>query len=393
MTFLGVIGVLLSFAGLFFCSVRSSQERMIFAIVLILLHISASVAYYSYAQSNPSDAFLYYYDAYRIRNEDFKFGTTFLVQFVRALRSVLGGTFLDYFLLFQVFGIWGVLLIFRTIEEIHDHLSQRSSQLSYMLLLFPGLHFWTSALGKDAPIFFAISLAVWAAVKLQSRIVAFVAAVILTVLLRPHVALVTTSALAVATLFDSRTNKLARVALFVVAVVGASYVAVSVENTFEVDVTNANSISDFFATQEQKALAQGGGTMIRDASFPIRLLSLLFRPLFFDANGIFALVASVENLAMVFIVGFMLWHWRALWWLTRRVFFLRFALFFAATMLILLTLVYYNVGLGSRQKVMIYPALFAFFVSQWAFHRAQIWNRSRSAEIRSTSVETPVQGA
>src|SRR5690349_5771636 len=103
MTILGVIGILLSFAGLFFASVRPSQGRAIFAIFLILLHIGASVAYYSYAQSNPSDAFLYYYDAYGMRNQDFEFGTIFLVKFVNALKIVFGGTFLDYFLLFQVF--------------------------------------------------------------------------------------------------------------------------------------------------------------------------------------------------------------------------------------------------------------------------------------------------
>ena len=385
MTILGVIGILLSFIGLFFASVRPSQPRAIFAIFLILLHIGASFAYYGYVQSNPSDAFLYYYDALLMRNLDFELGTVFVVKFVHALKSVLGGTFLDYFLLFQVFGIWGVLLVFRTFQEIHDHLGQRPSQLSYAILLFPGLHFWTSALGKDGPIFFAVSLAVWAVIKLRSRIVAFVIAIGIMILIRPHVALVATIALAVAAFFDNRANRLAKTMLLLIALAGASYIALTVKSTFSVDVTSANSISDFFADQQQKAQAQSGGTMVRDASFAVRLFSLLFRPMFIDANGIFALVASVENLLTLILFGFLLWNWKELWWLARRVFFLRFALLFAITMLLLLTLVYYNVGLGSRQKAMIYPALFAFFVSQWAFHRAQRWARRQAASVRQSS--------
>ena len=117
--------------------------------------------------------------------------------------------------------------------------------------------------------------------------------------------------------------------------------------------------------------------MIRDSSYAVRLFSLLFRPLFFDANGLFALIASVENLFTLFLFGFMLWNWKKLWWLARRVFFLRFSLIFAVAIILLLTLVAFNVGIGSRQKSMAYPAIFAFFVSQWAFHRAQRWAQRR----------------
>jgi len=375
MTILGLIGILLSLAGLFFASARQSQPRAIFAIALILLHIAASIAYYSYAQSNPSDAFLYYYDPYRMREQDFELGTVFLVKFVYFLKLILGGTYLDYFLLFQSFGIWGVLLLFRTAQEIHDQLGQRPSQLSYLLLLFPGLHFWTSALGKDAPVFFAVSLAAWAVIRLRSRILAFFAAIGIMVLLRPHVAMVTIVALAVTTLFDSRSNRLAKFGLLAAAIVGIAYIGMTLESTFKIDVTDANSVSDFLATQQQKGQNTQGGTMVRDASFGLRLLSLLFRPMFFDANGLFALIASVENLITAFLLGFVVINWKELAWLSRRVFFVRFALVFSVAMILLLTLVYYNVGLGSRQKVMTYPALFALFIAQWAFHRGRVWQR------------------
>jgi hypothetical protein len=181
--------------------------------------------------------------------------------------------------------------------------------------------------------------------------------------------------------------------LFVIAIAGASYISLTVKSTFSVDVTNADSISDFLANQQQSAQTQIGGTMVRDASFFVKLVSLLFRPMFFDANGIFALVASVENLFMIFLFGFMLWNWKELWWLARRVFFLRFALILAVALILLLTFLYYNVGLGLRQKAMIYPAFFAFLVSQWAFDRAQRWTKQQAATARQASFSAPLSAS
>jgi hypothetical protein len=377
MTIVGVTGILLSFVSLLFASVRPSQGRLLFAILLILLHIAASVAYYAYAQSNPADAYLYYFDPVRMKTWDFAFGTVFMVQMVDALKSVVGGTYLDYFLLFQAFGAWGVILLLRTFQEIHDRLHERPSELSYALLLFPGLHFWTSALGKDAPMFLGVTLATWAALRLPARLVPFALGVGLMVLFRPHIAFVATVAIALTAFFDSRPNKLTKAALLAIATAGSAYVALTLKSTFNVDVTNANSVSDFFATQYKVSQTIGGGTSVHGASFPFRLISLLFRPLFIDANGFMGLVASLENLFFVFMFGFLLLNIKEAFFLARRVFFLRFAILFTIAMTILLASVFYNVGLGLRQKAMIYPAIFSFFVAQWAFHRANVRSRRR----------------
>jgi hypothetical protein len=115
-----------------------------------------------------------------------------------------------------------------------------------------------------------------------------------------------------------------------------------------------------------------------DASFPVRLLSLLFRPLFFDANGIFAIVASFENLVYIFIFGFLVYHLRGTAQVARGVFFLRFAAVFGTLLIILLTFVYYNVGLGARQKMMMVPPIFALFVAHWGLRAQQAAERRAS---------------
>jgi hypothetical protein len=81
---------------------------------------------------------------------------------------------------------------------------------------------------------------------------------------------------------------------------------------------------------------------------------------------------------MVVMVGTLLWRFGDSVRLARQVFFLRFALVFAGTLALLLSMVYYNVGLGLRQKVMFMPALLTFFVALVAVRRV----KTRQAPLR-----------
>ena len=372
MGFVGFVGILLSLLAFRFAFVERTRGRVAVFLLIWLLHILSTITYYVYVQSSPTDAVLYYFDPYGMVHDDFGFGTIFVVKLVQTMKEWVGGTYLDYFLLFQAFGFWGIVTLMRTIEEIYIELDLPQSYLAYLMLFLPGLHFWTSAIGKDAPLFFCTSLAVWAAMQLRTRFIAFGIAVAVMVLFRPHIALVTTVSLALAALFDPRSRGYVKVSLAGAAFAGAAFIAGSVESTFSVDVTNADSVSDFFAQQYEVGQTIAGGTAVVGQNFLVRLLSLLFRPLFFDAEGAFGLVASLENLFYLFVISTILIRVRDTIRLCRRVFFLRFAFIFAVALILLLTLVYYNVGLGLRQKMMMVPALFAFFAAHWAVGRVRV---------------------
>lgn len=366
MTAVSLLGIILSVAAIPFGLRASASSRLLLLISLLVVHVAASTAYYFYAQSNPADASLYFYDTAGMARFGFGFGTIFTVHMVDFLRGLLGGTFFDYFLLFQSFGFWGIVLLARCLEETQKNFRVPPTRLSYLVLFLPGMHFWTSAIGKDAPLFLAVSLAVWSAMWLSRRWVFFALAIVIMLLFRPHVALITTMSVAIAAILDVRSSAGTKIALVGVAVVGAVIIAGTVQNTLTVDVTSAQSISEFFERQQDISHTIGGSTNVADASFAFRMFSLLFRPLFLDASGIFALVSSFENLLFIFVIGFLLINWRETFRLFRSVFFLRFALVYTVFMAILLTLVYYNVGLGVRQKMMMVPALFTFFITQWA---------------------------
>lgn len=371
MSFVAFIGIVIALSALPFASVRPSRTSTVLFLALLVTHVAASVGYYFYVQTESADTSLYYFDRYNLAGWDFGFGTVFTVKLVQFLKSGLGGSYLDYFLLFQSIGFWGIVILMRIFEEIHLELDVPPTNFSFLLLFLPGVHFWTSAIGKDAPLFFAVSLAVWATMRLRSRMPAFVASLFVMMLFRPHVALIAGAALAGAELLDRRSNPLTKAALLAFALAGLVLLAGTVESTLNVDVGSARSMGEFFERQSSAAEKVGGTTAVMNASFPVRMLSLLFRPLFFDANGLFALVASFENLVYLFVIGFLVVNLRGTARIAGGVFFLRYALILATLLIVLLTFVYYNVGLGARQKMMMVPALFALFVAHWAIHVQQ----------------------
>jgi hypothetical protein len=372
MTLVGLFGILISIAGFRFARVAEARSRLIMFVLLLLAHVGASLSAYLYSQEFGGDVILYYYDTLGVYGRQGGLSTIFIINFVQFLKSYFGGTFFDYFLLFQAMGFWGILFIMRAFDDIHQELGQPTFKKIYLLLFLPGLHFWTSAIGKDAPMFLGVAMCTWAAFRLQTRYLAFVAGVLLGLLVRPHIALMALIALALTVLLARNTALLVRAALFAVVLVGIGSVAGLVEGTVNgLSLSSTDSVTEFLETKSQVSESSGADLSIVGASFPVKLLSLLFRPFFIDANGAFGLVASLENLVLLVIFLTLIRRAGTALGVARAAMFARFAFFFFVMLTLLLALVNYNVGLGLRQKMMMMPALLVFFAAMMAVRAVQ----------------------
>lgn len=381
MSAVGLIGILLCLSALpFYPPARTTRGLALFG-ALLILHVAASIAFYQYALTSSADAALYYLDETGLRRSEFQAGTIFTIKLVQWIKASVGGTYLDLFLIFQAFGFWGLLLLQRCIEHAQRNFGDVITSAPYWLLFLPGLHFWTGAIGKDAPLFCCISLAVWATIKLSTRAIWFALAVFVMLLFRPHIALLATASLAAGLFFGTKTNAITKIVLIAVALAALGVVAGTVQEALVVDLSDPASVGAFLERQQERSGWIEGATNLQSAYFPIRLFSLLFRPLFLDAGGVFGLISSVENLVYIAVIGFMVWNWREAAQLFRTGLEIRFATFFATVLTALLTLTYYNVGLGLRQKTMIMPALITVFAAQWLLHRARIHYWTYAAQL------------
>jgi hypothetical protein len=369
-TLVSFAAVFISILAIAFTWKRPTLAKLLLSGLLLIAHLGACLYYYLYSQNAVADASGYYFASHIWQGQPFSFGTIAVVKFVQLLKVKFDATYLDCFLLFQSFGFAGIVIMARVFEEIESFVGVAEHRGYLALLFLPSAQFWTAAIGKDAPLFLGVSLSVWAMLSFRRRIPQFCAALAIMVLFRPHIALMAVTALAGAAFFGQGTSAGRRMGLLAIALIGFGLLVGPVQDSLKVDVTSTTSVSAFLDKNNSIYATVAGTTSLGHASFAVRTISLLFRPFFFDAHGGLGLIASVENLGVVLAFIYTLLHLRDLIQLVRRVLFIRFALLFAFILLFSLVLVYYNVGLGLRQRVMAYPMIFSILVALWSMRRS-----------------------
>lgn len=372
MSILGLVGIILGFFAIPLAFTQATRVKVAYLAVIYLVHVAASIVYFWRAQDNLADSALYYYDPFQTYEDGFSVGTQALVYITQYIKNSVGGTYLDFYLLFQAIGFLGITILLRVFEEIHDELRLPHTPYLYALIAIPSLHFWSSALGKDGPFLLATSLALWASMRLPRRSKALIGALLLMLLIRPHIALIAAAALSLAVVVGKGIPVYLRILLFIVAVVGTGVAASTLESTYAIDITSTESIGQQFERRDNVLESDEAGNSAVSGSFPVRLFSLMFRPLFFDADEMFGMIASFESVFLIFMMAVLLARARDVWGLFRRVFFARYAFFFAFGMTIFLALSYWNIGLGLRQKwTMLMPMYLVLFVAVLAVRRAK----------------------
>jgi hypothetical protein len=373
MTFLGVIGILIGLIAIRWAYIEPTRLRFSVFAIAYVFHLLATVAYYEFSKANLTDAGGYYYDYVNFYEDvGFGMGTLFVTYIVQGLKRLIGGTFLDYFLLFQAISFFAICLLMRIIEEIYREVGVEQPLYVYALPLLPGLHFWTCAIGKDGFLLLGVCLGIWAAMNLRGRWPAMLAGLLLMLVIRPHIAALGAAAVGGTIFFDKQTRPALKTLIVVVSLIGLAVALNSFRQTFSIDVTNADSVSDFLAAHEEVTQdAEVAGNSAVYGSYPFKLMSLLFRPMFVDAEDIMGMAASIENFILLMLFGTIVVHLRTASLLTRRLSFVRFAFMFGATCALLLAVVYFNIGLGLRQKTMFVPAVIVLFVAVVAVARAR----------------------
>jgi hypothetical protein len=364
-----LIGLLISLFAYLLAFPNPQQRRFDIYLWLLALHLVATIGYWLLSFEAAMDAFTYYRDPYDFKSRDpLESGTYFIVHVDQTIRQVLGGSFLDHFLFFQCFGMVGIALLIRSFNEIAESLGMEVPVHAYMLLFLPGLHFWSSAIGKDAPMFLAVSLACWASLRIQKRAVWMVPALVLMALIRPHVGAIVLAAVVGGLMFSKQMAFRNKILLAPLVFAGFVFALLKTAEKFRLDL-NPESFSDFVDKTQDLGERFGSGADLQSLPLPAKIFSLLFRPMFFDGTGMMHLAASVENLILVGIFLYIGYHWKLLFKLCRNVFYMSYLTMYSATLILLLSLINYNIGLGQRQKMMAIPAVLMICASILIYKR------------------------
>lgn len=331
-------------------------------LLLYLWHTLFCFAYFYYVSTFGGDALAYYSKALSDGFE-FRVGTTAVVFLTKILVHGLGFGVITCFLFFNIVGSIGLLAFDGALKQATQYKSKFLKRLGTTIIFLPSVSFWSSAIGKDAISFLAMGLALWAALQLNKRLWLMVLAVVLMLIVRPHMAGMMIIALAMSVMFDKKSSPLKRISLGLVAIAGAAaMVPFALEYAGVSDPSSSEALMDYVENRQSYNMEGGGGVDIANMSLPMQLFTYMFRPIIFEARSITALAAAIDNLILLylFIVGvYALIKKRSQNFTENR----KFMWVYVILAWVVLAMTTANLGIAIRQKWMFAPILIFLLIS------------------------------
>jgi hypothetical protein len=334
------------------------------AVALYLWHSLFCVIYFAYVLNYGGDASGYFRMSLH-PDIDFAFGT-YAVRFVVSFLSQgMGLSFLGCSLVFQLFGFIGLLAFDGALREVTWDKTRNIRLLATLIVFLPSVSFWSSGLGKDALSFCAMGLALWAALRLKQRWWLLTIAVLLMLLVRPHMAGMLGLGLAGSFVFQRGIPLPQRMVLGGLALAAAVFLVPLGLNSAGVGAdAGAEDVMQYIEGRQGHNLKGGGAVDISSMSPPVQMFTYLFRPTLIEARNLFSLAAALDNTILLFL--FFAGGWAMLrkplppHFLAHNRMFLWIYSFCAWLILAMTTA---NLGIALRQKWMFAPMLIFLLIS------------------------------
>lgn len=332
------------------------------SLLLYAWHTVFCLVYIAYVTSSGGDALSYYANSLT-GNSEFTFGTAAIEVITAFFSDVLGLSLLGTFLAFNVMGFVGLVAFDASLQHGVRGARPRIRALATLIILLPSVSFWSSGIGKDAISFMSVGFALWAARDLRRRAGLMLLAIVLMLVVRPHMAALLVTAVAFALLYQRGISLPRRLALAAVTVAGCAALIPLALQTAGLDTSSGLfEINEYVEERQLQNMEGGGGIDISTMSLPMRLFTYLLRPLPFEANSLPALAASLDNMVLLLLVC------AGLMRLFRRVQFVDpanrvFLWFYVLSAWLILASTTANLGISVRQKWMFVPMLVYLLLS------------------------------
>ena len=354
---------------------KINRKIGVFSLVMGLLHFIITFASYGFILGSVADAKHYYSESMSITDWGLSYlsnGTSFIIFLNYMLVQWFHLSFLGCFLVFSFISYLGCLKLFEVIIDLTD----RNYNVSYLLLLLIGTHFWTVSLGKDSLMFYSMCCLCYNIYfdKPKSH---YILPLLLIGLIRLHVLIFVLVGGGVSYVFTNKKIKMQTKFIFVGLVLGALLVLIPFFLK-EIAVTNFSDIEGKLQNSMNANLEGGAGVDMKDSNLIVKWFSYMFRPFIFEARNPMFLVSALENLVWLYIFFIII---KGLFFdkiKTNYILWSYIGIILACTLPLAYTLA--NFGISMRQKIMIFPFfLILFFIVK--NHRKSFYENSISDQI------------
>jgi len=350
--------------------------------LLFFYHFAVAIIFHFYISSFGGDA-LYYWsepknmslgEVIALLKRGSATGSIYLINFIPS--KLLQLSFFTGNMLYALIGYVGFIYLYRMILGIFENKFELSKikLLSFSLipwvLFLPNLHFWSSGIGKDCILFTCIIAFVYSLQNISRRWILLVVTIVLSLAIRPHITLFLLVAFGIGFLLDGTLKTYQKIIISLVFVVGFVAIFDYVITFIQLESIESNVIEEY-ATKKASQLNQatsGSGVDISSYSFPLKVFTFLYRPIFFDINGFLAVIASFENLILLWFSTKLLFKkpWQAF---KRASAIVKGMLVFFLLGTISFSLILGNLGIMLRQKNMFIPLFLLFGI--WVLYNNQ----------------------
>lgn len=231
-------------------------------------------------------------------------GTMFMYAFNFLFSNLLNMSYLSNTLLYSLFGFMGIAFFYMIVVKTVPYNKVINGYILFPLLFFlPNLHFWSAGVGKDTTLFLCIGMFVYGMMKPVTRIPLLAISVLLAMAIRPHIVLFLMVSFGLAYILGGKISVFQRTFYSVILMGIGLAILPSVLEFAKIEEASVESF-DKFADAKSSVLSRGSTGSAIDISsypFPLKVLTFLFRPFFFDVRNINGLIASLENLVLVII--------------------------------------------------------------------------------------------
>ena len=204
--------------------------------------------------------------------------------------------------IFSFIGIIGSIVYISNIEKLTKNTDKRIKFLSEIIIFFPTLNLWTSAIGKDAITFTCLNLIIFSFLKIKNRSLTLLLSSLIVSLIRPYVGIILFICLAIT--FSRNLNLPFIYKLLIRLLLISGIILINSFNSKFLQLGNLQNY-DFFKIMDYYAEITAIGENAIDANslnIPMKIFSFMFRPFFIDANGLYQLLMSFENMILILFI-------------------------------------------------------------------------------------------
>lgn len=355
---------------------------------LWFFHMLVGTGYYFVTRNGGGDAWGYWKRAKVMDSDDFWFnllgskGTGFMNAFNYLPSKVLDLGFFTNTMFYALIGFFGFVFFYVIAYQLIPFNSKFKGYFLFPLVFFmPNLHFWSSGIGKDTILFFCIGMFCYGLLNITKRLPLLLFSLVLSYLVRPHITLFLVVSFGLAYVFGGKVSVGKRIFFSVILIGVGIAILPTVMEFAKIEEASVESF-DEFSEKKIDVLSRshtGSSLDISSYPFPLKVFTFLFRPLFFDINGIPAVVASFENLLLLILSYIVIFKNNFKLTFKNAPFVIKGMFFF----LIIGTLAFSqslgNLGIMIRMRNMFLPGLLIFIL--WSFsYQQELKNKSRIIE-------------